>query len=84
MAHQSHPTNAKRPDDVTSALAIYQEREARRKAPLSFGIESHLRPDEMPKAKRKRKKHSSCPKGWVPAGAVVPVRLTKKQEEYRH
>ena len=36
----------------------------------------------MPKAKRKKKKQSSCPKGWVPAGAVVPLRLTKKQEAY--
>ena len=35
----------------------------------------------MPKAKRK-KKRSSCPKGWVPAGITVPVRLTKGQEAY--
>ena len=36
----------------------------------------------MPKTRKKKKKVSSCPKGWVPAGAVVPVRLTKKQEAY--
>ena len=36
-----------------------------------------------PEIKRPRKSGtSSCPKGWVPAGASVPVRLTKKQEEY--
>ena len=37
--------------------------------------------ETMPKAKRK-KRRSSCPKGWVPAGITVPVRLTKGQEAY--
>ncbi|MYC37766.1 MAG: helix-turn-helix domain-containing protein [Chloroflexi bacterium] len=37
----------------------------------------------MPRTKRNRKKRkSSCPKGWVPAGTTVPVRLTKRQASY--
>ena len=37
----------------------------------------------MPRAKRNRKKRkSSCPKGWVPAGITVPVHLTKRQAAY--
>ena len=31
-----------------------------------------------PKSQRK----TSCPEGWVPAGATAPVRLTVKQEQY--
>ena len=37
--------------------------------------------ETIPKAKRKKKRFS-CPKGWVPAGVTVPVRLTKRQEAY--
>jgi len=36
----------------------------------------------VPKTRKKKRRNSHCPKGWVPAGAVVPVRLTKKQEAY--
>ena len=31
-----------------------------------------------PKSQRK----TSCPEGWIPAGARVPIRLTIKQEQY--
>ena len=29
-----------------------------------------------------QERKSSCPEGWVPAGARVPIKLTVKQEEY--
>ena len=32
--------------------------------------------------KTKKKRTSSCPKGWLPAGTSIPVRLTKRQEAY--
>ena len=28
------------------------------------------------------KRKSSCPEGWLPAGAKVSIRLTKRQEDY--
>ena len=31
---------------------------------------------------KKSQRKSSCPKGWVPAGARVPLRLTQRQETY--
>lgn len=37
----------------------------------------------MPRNRKTRKRRtSSCPKGWLPAGACVPVHLTKRQEGY--
>ena len=31
---------------------------------------------------KRNKRQSSCPEGWLPAGAKVPIRLTAKQEAY--
>ena len=33
---------------------------------------------------KQTKQPSSCPEGWLPAGHVVPLRLTVKQQHYCH
>ena len=39
--------------------------------------------ETIPKAKKNRKKRkSSCPEGWIPAGVAVLVRLTKLQKAH--
>ena len=32
--------------------------------------------------KTRNNRRTTCPEGWVPAGAKAPLRLTKKQEQY--
>ena len=31
---------------------------------------------------KETKRKLSCPEGWLPAGAKVPIRLNKSQEDY--
>ena len=37
---------------------------------------------QVTRIKKKSQQKSSCPKGWLPAGANVPIYLTQKQEIY--
>ena len=36
----------------------------------------------MTPTRKRSQQPSSCPTGWLPAGHVVPIRLTVKQELY--
>ena len=77
--HQ-RPRDSRRPgtgyDRVTCFCA--RLREALRSQPGR----RHCRPAHKTMHKKRNNQESSCPDGYRPAGIVIPLRLTKRQEKY--